>query len=242
MKIRLQKIIRDSTGISRRKAEMLISDGKVSINGEKAKLGDLADKGVDEILLNGKPLISNEEQVYIMLNKPSGYITSRKDPEKRKTVYDLLPEEFKHLFTVGRLDFDSEGLLLLTNDGDFAYTLTHPKFEIKKEYYVVIKGFLKDEEKEQIENGLDTKKIKSSPAKIKITKSNKGKTSLYITIHEGKNREIRRIFSVFGYKVYKLKRVRVGSLKLEDLQEGKWRELSKKEVGKLKNTAIKMSS
>jgi pseudouridine synthase len=226
MKIRLQKYIRDCTGISRRKAEEEIEHGHVVMNGMVATLGNSVDTTQDVVLFHGKKLTpQKEEKITIMLHKPKRVVTTRSDPQKRKTVFDLLPKHLQHLFPIGRLDYDTEGLLLLTNDGDLAYRLTHPKFEVEKEYVVTVDGFLSDQNKKEIEKGLHTISIKTSHAKIQIISRSQKQTILHITIHEGQNREIRRIFEVFSLPVLSLKRIRIQNILLGNLPRGKWKEL-----------------
>ena len=227
---RLQIVIRDSEGISRRKVEELISKGKIYVNGKRAKLGQQVDPGKDKILVNGKKIGGSLDFEYIIMNKPPGCITTRKDTHNRKTIFHLMPRKYKHLFPVGRLDYYSEGLLILTNDGDLTYKLTHPKHEVEKEYYVELQGELKDSEKAGIEKGLKTKVITSSPCKITIKTRKEGKTVLNIILHEGQKREIRRIFTVFKYEVLKLKRVRINNLKLGNLKKGKWEKINNKDL------------
>lgn len=229
MQIRLQKYIRDSIGISRRKAEDLISAGKVKVNGQIAQLGSVVNVETDNVLLEGKEISRNEKKIYIVLNKPSGYITTRSDEQNRPTVYDLIPSEYKHLFPVGRLDYDTEGLLLLTNDGDFTYKLTHPKFEIEKEYEVVLDRNINNSQIEQIKKGVNSDLIKAAPAKVFIQNDRK----LNLIIHEGQKREIKLIFKTFGIDVLSLKRIRVHSLKLADLSVGTWRLLTSSEIRQL---------
>ena len=225
--IRLQKYIRDVLGCSRRKAEEYISEGKIVVNDEQALLGMSVDPAIDTVVVDGKKLNYKKELLYMMLHKPAGYVTTRSDPYAKKTVYDLLPNDFRHLVPVGRLDQDTEGLLLFTNDGDFAYQLTHPKFEVEKEYEVILNGRLSDDQQKKIEKGLKSKEITTSSAKIVIHTRTKNETSLSMTIHEGQKREIKRIFQVFGLKVVYLKRFRMGRYELGNLKKGKWIQVDK---------------
>jgi 23S rRNA pseudouridine2605 synthase len=224
MPIRIQKFIRDATGISRRAVEDEIKLGKVFVNNKPAKLGQVIDDQKDQVVLNGKRIISlaTKEFKYVMLNKPAGYLTSRYDPHHAQTVYNLLPPEFKKLVPAGRLDKDSEGLLLFSDDGDFIFRLTHPKFEVEKEYFVILDTKLMPEHKTTIEQGLSLPNLKTSPAKIEINRLGENETQLIITIHEGQNREVRRMFGKFGYNVTYLKRLRMGNYTLNDLQVGQW--------------------
>lgn len=235
--IRLQKYLRDMLGFSRRKAEEYIAAGQVRVNDSTAQLGMSVDPQKDEILFQGKKVLPKKlELVYIMLHKPQGFVTTRSDPQERRTVFYLLPKNMQQLFPVGRLDYNTEGLLLLTNDGDFAYRLTHPKFEVEKEYLVTIDGALRPEEKNRIEAGLKTKDLQTGKMKIRILSSQPKKTALLITLHEGQKREIRRIFEHFGYRVMDLKRIRLGKLLLGDLPKGKWRTLAPREIGSLRDS------
>ncbi len=233
--IRIQKYIRDLTGISLRRTEELISSGRVVVNGVKAVLGLKIDPDNDDVVVNGL-VIKGEKQIeYVMLNKKSGYMTTRYDPNNPKTVYRLIPDKYAHLVPVGRLDIDTEGLLLFTNDGNLVYRMTHPKFEVEKEYYAEISGLLTPSEKSEIEKGIRTDNFRTSPAKIGIIRSTNSQTRLNITIHEGQNHEVKRIFGYFGHKMMYLKRVRVASLKIGELKPGQWRILTSKEISELKN-------
>lgn len=236
MKTRLQKYIRDITGISRRYAEELIEHRLVRVNGQVAQLGSSVETGKDIVVVKGKKLKedASKEFTYIMLHKPAGYLTSRFDPHNPVTVYKLLPEDMRFVFPVGRLDRDTEGLLLLTDDGELSYKLTHPKFEVEKEYFVTITGELKSKEVSQIEKGIRTGEFKTSPAKIKTLRCRRNETNLQIILREGQKREIKRIFAFFRYKVLYLKRLRVKHLELGDLPKGEWRNLTKEEVLGLK--------
>lgn len=222
--MKLQLFLRDNLNISRRKAADLIKAAVIIVNGKVAEIGtEVSDK--DRVVFN-KVEIPHQKQklVYIALNKPAGYLTSKTDPFGRKTVYDLLPKDLDHVFPVGRLDYDTEGLLLLTNDGQFAYQLTHPKYEVQKKYLVHLNGLLKAADKTNIEKGVQTEIITTSPAQIEILGTRNYFTELYITIHEGKNREVRKIFETCGLNVIYLQRVQVGKLNLFDLNisTGMW--------------------
>ncbi|HSX39781.1 MAG TPA: pseudouridine synthase [Candidatus Saccharimonadales bacterium] len=229
-KIRLQKFIRDSIGISRRAADDLIRDKKVKVNDNVAELGTVIDSESDKVFLEGKELKADKELIYVALNKPAGYITSRTDPQQRRTIYKLLPDHFAHLFPVGRLDFYTEGLIILTNDGSLAFNLTHPKFEVEKEYEVLTDRVLAKEQVAQIEKGIKSEIINTSNAKVKILSTEHSHTLLRLTLHEGQNREIRKIFEVFNNKVLKLKRFRIKNLRLGSLDTGQWRLLTAEEV------------
>ncbi|MBI2414557.1 rRNA pseudouridine synthase [candidate division WWE3 bacterium] len=227
MQTSIQKFLRDKTGLSRRDCGEELKLGKIKVNGEIAQVGQKFDPTLDHIEYDGRDLeIGIEDKIYLLLHKPSGYVTSRSDPFNKKTVYDLLPRNFSKLFPIGRLDVDTEGLLLLTNDGDFSYQLTHPKFEVEKEYHVELNNKISSLDIAKIENGLKTREIKSAPCKIFLRSATGSRSTLNITLHEGQNREIRRIFKALGYTVTYLKRLRIGRITLGDLGKGKWRLLS----------------
>ena len=233
MKERLQKILSSRGICSRRKAEDLITAGKVLVNGIPAKLGDAADPDADEILVEGKPLPARESYVYILLNKPRGYVTTLSDEKGRPNAAQLVADCGVRVYPVGRLDMDSEGLLLFTNDGDFANTLMHPKHEVEKTYDTWVTGYNPGCFKrlgEPMElDGYALKLPKLSLLKVE------GKTArIRITIHEGRNRQVRRMCEIAGMHVTRLKRVREGSLELGDLPKGKWRYLNPDEVERLK--------
>ena len=232
---RLQKLIAQCGIASRRAAEQLILEGKVFVNGSSANLGDKAELGVDEITVNGKPLQPCEEHVYLMLNKPRGYITSMKDEKDRRTVCDLVQTE-QRVYPVGRLDYQSEGLLLMTNDGELTYRLTHPKHDIPKEYIVTVNGDLESAlvplQMPMVIGGRET-----SPAKVSVLKEHAGGGLLSIIIHEGRNRQIRRLCEAAGLTVKRLKRVTIGELLLGKLPSGRWRMLTEEEIRYLKELA-----
>ena len=232
---RLQKILASRGVCSRRKAEELITAGRVSCNGQVAKLGDTADPERDEILLDGKPLPSAEEYVYIMLHKPRGYVTTLSDEKGRPNAAQLVADCGMRVYPVGRLDMDSEGLLLFTNDGDFANSLMHPKHEVDKIYRVQVTG-LSPEAVERLKKPvtLDGYTIRTPQVRL-IRKAETGdRAELQVTIHEGRNRQVRRMCAIAGMTVTRLIRIAEGSLRLGDLPRGKWRYLTAEEIRKLK--------
>jgi len=222
---RLQKIIAEAGICSRRKAEELIKAGKVTVNGKPAELGDKADPERDEILVEGKP-IKIPEKVYIMLNKPAGYVSSTKSQFGEKTVMQLLKGLRVRVFPVGRLDVDTEGLLLLTNDGDFANRVMHPRYEIRKTYFVVLDGELAESDFEKLKRGIliDGKRVK-----IDLIEK-RGKNKYRLVIHEGMKRVVKRLFAALGFRVKYLFRDKIGNLSLHGLPRGKWKRLSKREL------------
>ena len=231
---RLQKIIAESGYCSRRKAEELITSGKVSVNGTIIdELGFKADIN-DDIKVNGVS-IQKEEKVVYLLNKPKNVISSTSDDKGRVCVNDLIDSEYR-LYPLGRLDYDSTGLILLSNDGQLMQKLIHPKFEIEKTYEVTIDGLIKQEEIKKLENGVRIDDYISSKAIIKLVNQNKNKytSSLLVTIHEGKNREIRKMFASLGYIVIRLHRIKEANIELGNLKSGEYRRLKPHELVKLK--------
>ena len=232
---RLQKILASRGVCSRRKAEELLGAGRVSVNGVVAALGESADPEIDEILLDGKPLPSKSEYVYIMLNKPRGFVTTLSDEKGRKNAAQLVADCGVRVYPVGRLDMDSEGLLLFTNDGDFANSLMHPKHEVNKTYRVVVDGFTAENlEKLKQPVTLDGYTIRKPGVKLSRPPRADGRAEILVTIHEGRNRQVRRMCAMAGMTVLRLIRVAEGSLILGDLPKGKWRHLTEAEVRALK--------
>ncbi len=232
-KIRLQKYIAGCTDYSRRKAEELIDEGRVSVNGEVVKeQGVTVHPTRDTVSLDGSDLTPNEEHIYIMLNKPAGYLSTKSDTHNRRTVLDLMPNE--NVYPVGRLDKDTEGLLLLTNDGDLAYKTTHPKFEHEKEYLVHLKSSFSYKDEQKLETGIWIEGYKTAQCKISNIKGR----ICHITIHEGKKRQIRRMFEEIGNHVIYLKRIRIGKLLLGGLKKGEYKIITKNTAEK----AIKKQS
>lgn len=229
--IRLQKYIADCGVASRRKAEELILHKKVMVNQNVVtEMGLKINPDKDIVKVDGKLIKPENEKVYIMLNKPTGYITTSKDEHKRETVLELVKDIKYRIYPVGRLDYDTSGLLLLTNDGDFANKLIHPKFQIDKTYVVEFIGILKKDQLETLRKGVKIEDYVTEPAKVEIVGLKGNTTTLNITIHQGKNRQVRKMFEAVGHKVTKLKRVFFGNLSLGKLKEGHWRHLSKQEV------------
>ena len=231
---RLQKILSGRGICSRRKAEEYINDGRVCVNGSVAKLGDSADPELDEITLDGRPLPSANEYVYIMLNKPRGFVTTLSDEKGRKNAAQLVADCGTRVYPVGRLDMDSEGLLLFTNDGDFANLLMHPKHEVNKTYHVVVTDYSPENlEKLAQPVTLDGYTIRKPDVKL-LKMLAERKALLSGTIHEGRNRQVRRMCDLAGMHVTRLIRMSEGALQLGNLQPGKWRYLTAAEVERLK--------
>jgi len=234
MKERVQKIISAAGIASRRHAEKLITAGRVSINNVVAtELGVKADAQKDVIRIDGATISIEKTLLYIALHKPAGYITTLDDPEKRPTVIDLLPDVPERVYPVGRLDYDSSGLLLLTNDGDFAQKMQHPRFQTPKVYRVKIQGRLSKEELKQISKGVKLPDGMFKPENMQLEKFNDKSCWIRLTLREGKNRIIRRGFENTGHRVARLVREAIGSLTLEGLKEGEWRHLTTKEINQL---------
>lgn len=236
--MRLQKFIANSGYCSRRKAEELIIDGKVSVNGQIiTELGAKVESSKDEVTIGNKRLKIIENFKYILLNKPVGYVTTAKDQFNRPIVTDLLKEEGKTLLPVGRLDMYTSGALILTNDGNFIYNVTHPKNEVEKTYNATVNGIVTDEDAQKLREGVEIDNYISGSAKVKILKIDKEKSisRLEITIHEGKNREVRKMCEAVGKKVIALHRAKIGNISVKSLKIGEWRYLTDAEVESLKN-------
>ncbi len=233
--IRLQKYLANNGIASRRKCEELILQGKISVNGKVVtELGTKVMPGIDKVFFRNKEIIPVEEFVYILLNKPIGYVTTVKDQFNRDSVMDLVKTN-KRLVPVGRLDMYTSGALILTNDGDFVYKVTHPKHEIEKTYTVTIKGIVTIEEVERLRNGVEIDGYMTKPAKVKILKTDEEKNNsrLEITIHEGKNRQIRKMCNAINHNVLALHRSKIAGIGVKDIPLGKWRYLTDKEVNKI---------
>ncbi len=232
---RLQKVMSEFGVASRRKCEDMIAAGRVKVNGCLiTEPGCKVDKEQDVIEVDGKIIKSSESKVYILLNKPVGYITSAKDQFGRPTVLDLLRGISLRVFPIGRLDYDTEGLILLTNDGDLTYRITHPKHNIDKTYRALIHGKADQYDIDTFKNGMAIEDYITSSAQMEIIAYEKGNSIVDITIHEGKNRQVRKMCSAIGHDVIRLKRIQIGKLGLGDLKTGEWRYLSDAEVEYLK--------
>lgn len=235
-KIRLNKYIASTGAASRRGADELIKQGKVKVNGQAViELGFCIDKDKDRVELDGTIINSVNKNSYVLFYKPKGCITTVKDDKGRKTIFDFIDLDIPHLFPVGRLDYDTEGLLLLTNDGDLAYKLTHPSSEIPKTYLVKVEGEVPEHKLAQLRKGIILDGVKTARAKVKVLEYKKGISKIEVTITEGKNRQVRRMFEYIEFEVKFLKRVAVGQLRLGGLARGGYRYLHDDEINYLKS-------
>lgn len=232
MKERLQKILSARGITSRRKAEQWLLEGRITVNGVTATLGDSADPTLDQIMVDGKPLPNLSEKVYLLLNKPRGYVTTLSDEKGRPTVAELVADCGQRVYPVGRLDFDSEGLLLLTNDGEFANRLMHPNREVNKTYLVWVSGY-HEAAVSLVSRSIVLDGYRIRPPKVKLLHSEGDRARFQITIHEGRNRQIRRMCEAAGMKVTRLRRIKEGSVSLGDLKIGAWRYLTEEELAEL---------
>ena len=230
MKERLQKILSSGGVCSRRTAEEYLRQGRVAVNGAVASLGDKADPDADCITLDGVPVTVSARRTYLMLNKPRGYVTTLADERGRRTVTDLVADCGARVWPIGRLDLDSEGLLLLTDDGALTERLIHPRHEVEKEYLVWVLGEVTQEKLAQLSRPMTLDGCRLRPARV----VRRGADALSITIHEGKNRQVRRMCAAVGLTVTRLKRIREGSVRLGELPVGKWRTLTEEELEALR--------
>lgn len=240
-KVRVQKIIAESGYCSRRKAEELISQGRVKINGRECGLGDKALPGKDIVSVDGENIFvpKKKQMYYIMLHKPRGYVTTMSDELDRKCVTDLIKDLPARVYPVGRLDKNSEGLLLFTNDGQFANDIMHPSKHISKTYRVTVRPDISDEQLVQLSEGVVIDGRKTLPATVLVLDKQPGRVVLQMTIHEGRNRQIRKMCEAVGLEVARLKRTSVGPLKLGMLKPGEYRELKPDELRALRNALAK---
>ncbi len=240
MQERLQKLLSQAGIASRRAAEKLIADGRVSVNGTTVTaMGTKADLGADDIRVDGRRIKAAERSRYILLNKPSGVVSTRSDPQRRRTVVDLLRGVPEYVYPVGRLDYDTEGLLLLTNDGDLAATLTHPRHGVERTYEVKVAGMPDDDALTRLRTGIPLDGRRTLPADVSVV--NKGRRDrdgvLLMTIREGRNRQVRRMCEAVGHPVRELRRTRIGPIQDRRLKPGQWRELRDDEVTALRKSA-----
>ncbi|MDD6920526.1 MAG: pseudouridine synthase [Eubacteriales bacterium] len=231
---RLNKYIASSGLCSRRKADDFIKNGNVKVNGVVTKDFSLQISTLDKVEVNGKPIIPEVEKLYYALNKPVGFITSMDDQFDRPTVAELVKNIPARLFPVGRLDNDTSGLIIMTNDGELSQQLAHPKHKTNKTYLAVINGVISDKKLRTLKNGVDIGGFVTSPCEAEITKQTKTYSIIKITIHEGKNRQVRKMFTAIGFKVLELKRISIGNLPLGRLKEGHLRKLDKTDLELLK--------
>ena len=231
---RLQKYLASAGVASRRASETMIQEGRVAVNGKVIReLGTKIVPGKDQVTVDGKPVQPEEKLVYLLMNKPAAYITTAKDTHNRPTVLDLVADVPYRVFPVGRLDYETEGLLLLTNDGEFAYRMTHPKFKMMKTYVAVVQGVLTPERLDMLQNGVQLEDGRTGPAKVRILRKENHKTVVEISIHEGKNRQVRRMFKAVKNPVLELKRISVGTLTLKGVNLGEYRYLNDDELKKV---------
>ena len=243
--VRLQKILSQAGVASRRAAEKLIEEGRVSVNGRTVReMGVKADAASDDIRVDGRRVRAPGRHRYILLNKPAGVVTTRSDPQRRQTVIDLLAGVREYVYPVGRLDYDSEGLLLLTNDGDLAARLTHPRHEVERTYEASVAGTPDEEAIRKLRRGIPLDGRRTMPADVRLLGRNPAtgglhdRSVLVITIREGRNRQVRRMCEAVGHPVRKLRRIRIGPITDRRLRPGEWRELTRSEVEKLKSGKV----
>lgn len=233
MTVRLQKLLAEAGVASRRAAEGIILAGRVTVNGTVIKeLGTKVQPGHDRVAVDGNP-VKVQRKLYVALHKPKSYLCTRQDPHGRRTVFDLLPKEWKHLYPVGRLDNDSEGLIFLTNDGAFSLRVTHPRYRVMKTYQVASTGKIESHQLRQLRQGVidDGEELRAQSARVITSTNLRSITELELT--EGKNREVRRLFAACGLTVERLIRIRVGPVRLGELPSGKWRTLTDQEINSL---------
>lgn len=233
-RMRLQKYLSRCGIASRRHAEEMIREGRIRVNGQTVTEMGITVSAHDLVECDGKPVVPEENPVYIMLNKPEGYVTTVSDPQGRKTVMDLVEGIPERVYPVGRLDYDTTGLLILTNDGDFTYKSTHPGHQVKKTYIAEVEGEPSGDALQRLRKGVLLDGRPTSPAMVDLLEQKKRYAVLRITIHEGRNRQVRRMCEAIGHPVRFLKRIAIGSLTLGDLKPGQWRYLSGSEIRKIK--------
>ncbi len=231
--VRLQKFLAESGVASRRKSEELIAEGKVKVNGKVASIGEKINPKKDTVTVSGKKIVKRKEFTYILLHKPRGFITTMSDEMDRKCVAELIKDVPVRVYPVGRLDRDSEGMLLFTNDGEFANAMTHPTKHVPKTYRVTVRPSISEEQITQLTTGIVIDDRKTAPAQVRVVTKEEGRVVLEIILYEGRNRQIRKMCEAVGLEVARLKRTAIGSVKLGMLKQGAWRELNEDEVRKL---------
>lgn len=236
-KVRLQKYMAECGVASRRKAEELIRQNRVKVNGVIAQIGDKIDPKKDKVSVNGKKLLHEQGNIYLMLHKPRGFVTTMSDEMGRKCVAELVADVNNRVYPIGRLDRESEGLLLMTNDGAFANAIMHPKHHIPKTYRVTVRPSVTEEQLTAITVGMVIDGRRTAPAEVHVIQREEGRVVLEIVLYEGRNREIRKMCESLGLEVARLKRLAIGGVKLGMLQQGKWRMLTPQEVKKLSDAA-----
>jgi 23S rRNA pseudouridine2605 synthase len=231
--LRLQKFLAEAGVASRRAAEKMILDGQVRVNGEPARvLGCKVDPARDQVTVDGRR-VRVRRKLYVAANKPPGVVCTRHDPEGRPTLAELLPSEWGHLFSVGRLDYESEGLIFLTNDGDFCLKLTHPRYGVRKTYQATVTGPLDKRTVGQLTRGVVEGRERLQAEEARVISSNNTRSVIELALGEGKNREVRRLLAALGFEVERLVRIRIGRIPLGDLRTGKWRTLTEPEINSL---------
>lgn len=235
--VRLQKVLAEQGVASRRKSEELIAAGEVTVNGAAARLGEKVDPKRDRICVRGKPLAFGRREITVMLYKPRGIVTTMKDEKGRNCVAGLVTDIPERVYPVGRLDRESEGLLLMTNDGEFANAMTHPSHHVPKNYRVTVRPRVTEDQLASLSAGMMIDGRMTAPAQVRVLVREEGRTVLEIVLREGRNRQIRKMCEQLGLEVARLKRTAVGTLRLGMLRPGKWRELSGDELRRLKNAA-----
>ncbi len=231
--MRLNKFLASAGVASRRKCDQLLQQGLISVNGQVvSELGTVINEKKDKVFYEGRQVLLPSSFVYIKLNKPKGYACTAKDEKGRKTIYDLLPRE-ERLFSIGRLDYDTEGLIILTNDGDFANKVAHPRYSVDKEYHVTIEGQIKESELAVLRKGVVIEGQRMPSAKVEFLSNDGKNTKLSVVIDEGMNRQIRRMFEAIGKNIKLLKRVRIGNVRLGGVKRGDFRDLTTQELDSL---------
>lgn len=233
--MRINKYIAQAGIASRRKADQLIESGNVKINGAVMREPGYDVKEGDKVVVNGRLIEKKQKLIYVLVNKPMGMVTTASDDKDRATVMDIVNDIDERLFPVGRLDYNTTGALIMTNDGDLTYRVTHPRHELGKTYRALVKGVLSDERARKLRNGVDIGGYVTGKAKVKIIKGGAGSTVVEITIHEGKNRQVRKMFAAVGNPVQELERIAIGEIRLGHLRPGHYRKLTREEIEYLKN-------